>query len=337
MIRIALDGMGGDIGAKVNVLGAMKAVETFKDIEITIFGDETEIKQYLTNSERITVIHSGSVISMDEFDPIKAIRTQKDASLVMATKYVKDGFSDAIVSAGPTQAVVIAVHLIIKRMEGMHRVAIAPIVPSLDRKGKILLDVGANIELRSEHLLELAIYASVVAESFLNRKTPKVGLLNIGTEAGKGREVDKETFKLLSESKDVNFVGNIEPKELFTTDSDILITDGFTGNMILKTLEGTAKGMGLMLKEEIKSSIGGKIGYLFMRKNLKRFAKRLDASEIGGAMIFGINAPVIKAHGSSDAKAILNAIRQARTFVQADIINKVKDKIKDFNIEGESN
>ncbi len=222
-------------------------------------------------------------------------------------------------------------------MEGMHRVAIAPIVPSLDRKGKILLDVGANIELRSEHLLELAIYASVVAESFLNRKNPKVGLLNIGTEAGKGREVDKETFKLLSESKDVNFVGNIEPKELFTTDSDILITDGFTGNMILKTLEGTAKGMGLMLKEEIKSSIGGKIGYLFMRKNLKRFAKRLDASEIGGAMIFGINAPVIKAHGSSDAKAILNAIKQARTFVQADIINKVKDKIKDFNIEGESN
>ncbi|MCK9493301.1 MAG: phosphate acyltransferase, partial [Acholeplasmataceae bacterium] len=184
---------------------------------------------------------------------------------------------------------------------------------------------------------ELAIYASVVAESYLNRKNPKVGLLNIGTEAGKGREVDKETFNLLSESKDLNFVGNIEPKELFTTDSDVLITDGFTGNMILKTLEGTAKGMGLMLKEEIKSSIGGKIGYLFMRKNLKRFAKRLDASEVGGAMIFGINAPVIKAHGSSDAKAILNAIRQARTFVQADIINKVKDKIKDYNIEGESN
>lgn len=337
MIKIALDGMGGDIGAKVNVLGAMKAIETFKDIEITIFGDEIEINKYLSNSERITVVHSDSVISMGEKDPIKAIRNQKDASLVMATRHVKDGHGDAIVSAGPTQAVVIAVHLIIKRMEGMHRVALAPIVPSLDKKGKIMLDVGANVELRPEHILELAIFSSVVAEGFLGRINPKVGLLNIGTEEGKGREVDKETFKLLKESRDITFYGNVEPKEIFTTDCDILITDGFTGNMTLKTLEGTAKTMGMMLKEEIKSSLGGKIGYLFMRKNLKRFAKRLDASEIGGAMIFGINAPVIKAHGSSDAKAIFNAIRQARTFVQADVIGKAKEKIRDLNIEGESN
>lgn len=210
----------------------------------------------------------------------------------------------------------------------MHRVALAPIIPSTDGRGRILLDVGANIELRSEHLLELALYATITAKEYLGIKNPKVALINIGSEEGKGRELEKETFQLLKNHPMINFMGNIEGKEVLSTDADIMLTDGYTGNVLMKTVEGTAKAMGSMLKEEIKSSLGGKIGYLFMKKNLKRFSKRLDASEIGGAMIFGIQAPVIKAHGSSSAYAFKNAIAQARLFVKNDVLNQVNEALE---------
>lgn len=328
MIKIALDAMGGDFGPKVTVKGAMDAVEEFSNIEITLFGNETEINQYLTNKQRIKIIHSETVIDMGETDPIKAIRTQKNSSLVMALQSVKDGENDAIVSAGATQALVVGAHLIIRRMKKMHRVALAPIIPSLDKKGKILLDVGANVELRAEHLLELAIYATIVAQLYLKRDKPKLGLINIGSEEGKGRELDKEVYNLLKKSDLINFIGNVEGTEIFTTEADILITDGFTGNIVLKTVEGTAKGMGKMLKEEIASSFAGKVGYLFMRKNLKRFAKRLDGNEVGGTLVYGLNSPVIKAHGSSNSKAIFNAIRQAREFTEANVIENVKIELE---------
>lgn len=327
MYKIALDGMGGDFGPIVTVKGAMRAIEEYKDIEIEIYGNEDDLRKYLTNDERITIVPSKTVIDMGESDPIRAIRNNRDSSMVMAMRSVKEERNHAVVSAGPTQALIVGAHLIVKRMDKMHRVALAPIVPSLDKRGRILLDVGANIELRAEHILELAVYASVVAEHFLERPNPKVGLINIGTEEGKGRQVDKDAYNLLSESPLINFSGNIEPKEVLSTECDILITDGFTGNIILKTIEGTAKAMGHMLEEEIKSSLGGKMGYLLMRKNLRRFKKRLDSSEIGGAMIFGIKAPVIKAHGSSNELAIFNAIRQARRFVSNDVIKKVEEAL----------
>ncbi len=322
-IKIALDAMGGDIGVKANVEAALLAVKAFEDIELELFGDEEEINKHLKGHPRIRIKQAGSVIDMGEQNPISAIRNQRDSSMVLAMRSVRALENQAVVSAGPTQALVVGAHLIIRRMERMHRVALAPIIPSLDERGRILLDVGANVELRPEHILELSIYASTVAKLYLKRENPTVGLLNIGDEEGKGREVDKETYNLLKSSNLINFVGNVEAKEILSTTADILVTDGFTGNIVLKSVEGTATALGEMLKSEIKSSLGGKIGYLFMRKNLKRFARRLDASEIGGTLIYGINAPVVKAHGSSDGFGLFNAIRQARLFVKEDIVNKV--------------
>jgi len=212
-------------------------------------------------------------------------------------------------------------------------VAIAPIIPSFDGKGRILLDSGANVELRPEHLYDFAVYASVVAEKVLKRKNPSVALINIGTEEGKGRELEKETFQLLKQSKDINFYGNLEPKEIFTSEADIFISDGFTANIVMKTMEGTAKGLGMILKREIKSSFTSKIGAVLMRKSLNRFKKSLDASEIGGALLMGLNGVVIKAHGSSNAYAFYNGIRQAKEMVEADVINIVSETLKKREIK----
>lgn len=336
MIKIAIDAMGGDNAPVEIVRGCDLALDAYKDIELVLFGDEKQIKSLLKHQDRVTIVNTTEVISMGEKDPVKAIRSNRDSSMVKALYSAKNGDTSAVVSAGPTQALIVGAHLVIKRMEKMHRVALAPIIPSVDQKGRILLDVGANIELRPEHLLELALYATVVSREYLGVEKPSVVLMNIGTEEGKGRELEKETFKLLKENPQIHFLGNIEGKEILTTEANIVLTDGYTGNVLMKTMEGTAKGMGNMLKEEIKSSLMGKIGYLFMKKNLKRFQKRMDASEIGGAMIFGIKAPVIKAHGSSNAHAFMNAIRQARQFVQNNVVEKVELALKDIIIEESS-
>lgn len=333
MIKIAIDAMGGDFGPKVTVKGAIKAIKEFPNIEITLYGKEDEISKYLDCDERIKVVHANTVIDMGEKDPIRAIRNQKDSSLVMALESVKNNENEAIVSAGATQALVIGAHLIIRRMKNMHRVALAPIIPSLDKKGKILLDVGANIELRAAHLFELAIYATIVAKLYLKRENPNLALINIGSEEGKGRELDKEIYKLLKESSLINFIGNIEGTDVFTTEADILLTDGFSGNLVLKTIEGTAKALSVMLKEEISKTTAGKVGYLFMKNNLKNFQRRLSPSEIGGTLVYGLNSPVIKAHGSSNEKAIFNAIRQAVEFTEAKIIENVKIELEKIALE----
>ncbi len=335
MIKIALDAMGGDFGPEVTIKGAMEAIKAYDDLELYVYGDEKKIKPYLTSTERITIIQTDKVIDMGETDPIRVIRNQRDSSMVMALQSVKDGVTDGVVSAGPTQALIVGAHLVIRRMKGMHRVALAPIIPSFDRRGKILLDVGANVELRAEHILELATFASVVAKSYLQRENPTVGLINIGVEKGKGRQLDNESYELLSKSPHFTFVGNVEANDILTNDADVLINDGFTGNIVLKTMEGSMKTIGKMLKQEISSSLGGKIGYLFMKKNLNRFKKRFDPNEVGGAMIFGINHPVIKAHGASNSKAIFSAIGQARTFIKNDVVGEAAKLLKEINIESE--
>ncbi len=327
MIRIAVDGMGGDYAPKEIVNGALLALNKFKDIEIILFGDENKMAPYLKQHDRLSVIHTPYFLEMGEKDPIKQYRTNKEMSMFMAMQAVKDGKADAIVSSGPTQALVVAGHFILRRMKQMQRVAIAPIVPSIDGRGRILLDSGANTDTKPEHLVDFAIYASVVANKILKRENPQVALLNIGTEDGKGRELDKEAFKLLKENPDINFYGNLETKEILSSNADIFLSDGFTANMVMKTMEGTAKGLGTILKREIKASLGGMIGALFMRKALDRFKKSLDASEIGGALLMGLNGVVIKAHGSSDAYGFYNGIRQAKEMVEADVINIVTETL----------
>lgn len=327
MIRIGVDANGGDKGVEATVPGAMRAVSLYKDIEIILYGDENKIKPLLTNTERIRIVHTDITMDMGEKDPISAVRHNKNSSLCMAMYAAKNKEVDAVVTSGPTQCVVMAAHLIIRRLKQMERVALCPVIPNFDGHPRLLLDVGANVELRPEHLGQFAVFASVAAKEVFHVENPTVGLLNIGSEPGKGRPVDKEAYYYLKDMKNIQFYGNVEPDQIVDCPTDIVVSDGYGGNICMKSLEGTAKNMARMLKQEIKASLGGKIGYLFMKKNLKRFAKRMDSKEVGGAMIFGIGMPVVKAHGNSDGYAFSSAIGQVRTMVVSDLIHKVVEAL----------
>jgi phosphate acyltransferase len=333
MIKIAVDGMGGDFAPEPIVKGTLTALEKFENVEITLYGDEQKMAPYLKKHPRLKVVHTPFFLSMGEKDPIKQYRTNKELSMFKALQALKDKEVDAVVSAGPTQALVVGGHFIVRRMPLMKRIAIAPIIPSYDKRGRILLDSGANVDFKAEHLRDFAVFALVVAEKVLKRDNPSVALINIGTEEGKGREIDVETFKLLKEDPNINFYGNLEPKEVFTTEADVLLADGFTGNIVMKAMEGTAQGLGMVLKREIKSSLLGKIGAIFMKKSLTNFKKSLDASEIGGALLMGLNGVVIKAHGSSNDYAFFNGIRQAKEMVEADVIQVVTKALEKKEVE----
>ena len=322
-MKIAVDAMGGDFAPKITVEGSMEAIRKYKDIEIVLFGDEGKIKPFLTNKERITIVHTPDYLSMGEKNPVQAVRRGVNYSMFLAMKACKNGECDAVVSAGPTQAVVVASHLIVKRIKEMSRVALAPIMPSLDGKGMIVLDCGANVELKPEHIVQIAFFGSILAKSVLGIDNPKVGLINIGSEPGKGREVDKETYELLEKDERINFIGNIEPKEMFYADCPVLVSDGFTGNILVKTIEGSAKMFGDALKQELKRGFFSKLAYPFYKKSLKRFKKRFDTSEVGGAMVCGVTVPIVKAHGNSDSYAFSNAIRQVVNMISEDVIKKV--------------
>lgn len=330
MIRISVDGMGGDDAPKSICDGVMQALKEYDNIEVTIFGDQDKMAPFLTSHPRLTIIHTPYALDMAEKDVVKVYRSNKEMSMFMAMQYVKDGHADGFVTAGPTQAVVVGGHFIIRRMKHMKRVAIAPIIPSYDQKGRILLDGGANTDFKPEHLVEFAMYASVVVKEVLKRDHPTVALINIGTEDKKGREFDVEVHTLLTSHPTLNFYGNMEPKDVVTSEADIFLTDGFTGNIVMKTMEGTAKGMSMVLKREIKSSLFSIIGAIFMRKALKNLKKSLDASEIGGALLMGFDHIVIKAHGSSDGFAFKNAIRQAKEMAEANVIEKVKNALEAY-------
>jgi phosphate acyltransferase len=328
MIRLAVDGMGGDDAPKPICEGVMSALKEYDTLHITLFGDKEKMAPFLSAHPRLEIIHTPYYLSMDEKDTLKLYKTNKEISMFMAMQHVKDGHSDGFVSAGPTQALVLAGHFIIRRMKAMKRVAIAPIIPSYDGLGKILLDGGANVDFKAEHLVEFALYASVVVEKILKRPNPKIALLNIGTEPQKGRTLDLEVHELLEQHPTLNFIGNVEPKEIFTSEADVFLTDGFTGNIVMKTMEGSAKGLTMVLKREIKSRLLSKIGAILMKKSLKQFKRSMDASEIGGALLMGFDHVVIKAHGSSDGYAFKNAIRQAKEMVEHQVVDTVKQTLE---------
>jgi glycerol-3-phosphate acyltransferase PlsX len=323
MVKLAIDIMGGDHAPSEIIKGVELALARYPDVEFLLFGDEKVIREQLPESPRVQIIHCPDKIDMGEKDPIGEIRRNRNTSLVRAFQAVRDQEADGAVTAGPTQGTVAAAHLIIRRIKGMKRVALCPQLPKLGGKNRFLLDVGANTELRSEHLLQLAQYASIYAREVKGIANPLVGLMNIGSEPGKGRELEKETFELLQKDQHVNFYGNVEGKEIFSTPCDILITDGFTGNMVMKTCEGVAKAIGTFLKEEINTP-RKKIGYLLMRKVFKNFKHTLSPDEIGGANLFGVDGIVVKAHGSSDGYAFSNAINQARLAVLGNVVEKMK-------------
>ncbi len=322
MKRIAVDAMGGDNAPQALVEGVNQAIQEFKDIEVILYGDEAKIKQYLTASERVSIVHTDEKIDSDD-EPTRAIRRKKQASMVLAAHAVKNGEAEAMLSAGNTGALLASGYFIVGRIKVIDRPGLMSTLPTLDGKGYDMLDLGANAENTPTHLHQYAIMGAYYAENVRGIKRPRVGLLNNGTEESKGDPLRKETYQLLAADPALNFVGNVEARDLMDGVADVIVTDGFTGNAVLKTMEGTALG----LFKQLKTVLGGgglkaKLGALLLKNDLRGLKKTLDYSDVGGAVLFGLQAPVVKTHGSSDAKAVYSTIRQIRTMLETDVIRK---------------
>ncbi|MDT2045759.1 MULTISPECIES: phosphate acyltransferase PlsX [Bacillaceae] len=325
-MKIAIDAMGGDNAPKTVIEGAELAIQQFENLHITLVGNEVEIKKYLTNPERIKILHTEEVIEATD-EPVRAVRRKKNASMVLMATEVAEGRADACISAGNTGALMTAGLFVVGRIKGIERPALAPTLPTLDGKGFLMLDVGANVDAKPEHLVQYAIMGSVYAEQVRGIHSPKVGLLNVGTEEKKGNELTKQTFKLLQETN-INFIGNVESRDLLNGVADVVVTDGFTGNVALKTIEGTALSLFSMLKTELTSSFKSKVAASVLKPQLKGLKAKMDYSEYGGAGLFGLNAPVIKAHGSSDATAIFNAIKQTVNMVENNVSSTIQASVE---------
>lgn len=323
IMNISIDAMGGDNAPKVVVEGAMIAIKKFDDITITLVGNENEIKKYLDNdtNERITIIHTEEKIESTD-EPVRAVRRKKNSSMVLMAKEVKEGRSQACISAGNTGGLMATGLFVIGRIKGIDRPALSPILPTVDGRGFQLLDAGANVDEKPENLLQYAIMGSTYAEKVRNIEKPKVGLLNVGTEQGKGSELMKLTYSLL-ENAPINFIGNVESRYLLNGVADVVVADGFTGNMVLKSMEGTAMSIFSMLKEGLTSSLKSKVAASILKPELKEIKNKMDYSEYGGALLMGLTAPVVKAHGSSDQIALYNAIRQAREMVNKEVTGAI--------------
>lgn len=321
-MRIAIDAMGGDHAPDAVVKGAVQAVEHFRDLSVTLVGDEAKIAPFLKENSRIGILHTTEVITGEE-EPVRAVRHKPSASMVLAAKEVKEGRADACISAGNTGALMAAGIFIVGRIRGIERPALAPMLPTLDGKGFLLLDVGANADAKPSHLLQYAYMGSVYAEKVNKIEKPRVGLLNIGTEPKKGNELARKAYELLSEA-DLHFIGNVEARDLLAGAADVVVADGFTGNMVLKTMEGTAYALFQMLKDVLTGSVKTKIAAGFLKNDLLKLKSKMDYTEYGGAGLFGLKAPVVKAHGSSNDHAIFHAIRQAREMAERRVTETIE-------------
>lgn len=324
-MQIAIDAMGGDNAPQAIVEGAIEAINDVDDLSITLIGDEEQIKKYLTNEERITIIHTKEVIDNDD-DPTRAVRRKKEASLVLMAKEVKKGRADACVSAGNTGALVVAGLLIVGRMKGIERPALSPTLPTANQEGFLLLDAGANVDASAKNLLQYGVMGSIYAEKVRGIKNPRIGLLNVGTEEGKGNTVAKESFDLLQKAP-INFIGNIEARDLLGGIADVVVTDGFSGNITLKSIEGTASYVLELLKGVLTSSIKTKLAASLIKSDLMSLKEQLDYPEFGGAALFGLKAPVIKSHGSSNKRAIYHTIKQACQMIDEDVMSVINETI----------
>ncbi len=333
-MKIAIDAMGGDHAPKEIVLGALKAIETYTDVQIVLVGDEKKIKEYMNGHDRISIIHTEDVISSQD-EPVRAVRRKKNASMVLAAKEVADGRADACISAGNTGALMAAGLFIVGRIEGIERPALSPTLPTIGGEGFVLLDVGANADAKPEHLLQYALMGSIYSQKVRGVLNPRVGLLNIGTEEKKGNELTKHTYELM-QNLEVNFIGNVEARDLMEGVCDVAVTDGFTGNMVLKTVEGTAMSIMKMLKSALMSSWKSKLAAAVLKPDLYQLKTKMDYSEYGGASLFGLKAPVIKAHGSSDATAIFNAVRQTREMVEGQVIETIRAAVEKTRTNSQS-
>lgn len=332
-MKIGFDAMGGDLAPVENVKGAVESLEMISG-DVVLYGDEilikNELSKYKYDTARIEIVHTTEVIENDD-KPVKAIKSKSDSSMVVGLKALRKGEVDAFVSAGNTGALLAGGLFKVGRIKGIDRPAICTIYPTMEG-ASVLVDAGANAECKPRNLIEFAYMGSMYAEKILGIENPKVALVNIGAEETKGTPLYIETHQLLKQTE-LNFVGNVEGRDVPSGKVDVIVADGFTGNIILKLTEGVALSLVKGLKREIMKNTIGKIGGLLLKKNLGDFKKMLDYTEYGGAPLLGINGLVVKAHGSSNAKAFKNAIKYAQLGVQTNLVNEIKMKIAGLTSE----
>lgn len=328
-IRVAVDAMGGDNAPSEIVKGAVAAVNSRKDIRVLLIGRqdavEAELKKYTYPADQIQVVHASEVIEMAE-PPVAAIRSKKDSSIVVGMNMVKRQEADAFVSAGSTGAVLVGGQVIVGRIRGIERPPLASLIPT--KSGvTLLLDCGANVDARASHLVQFAKMGSIYMENALGVKSPKVGILNIGAEEEKGNALVKETFPLLKECKELNFIGSVEARDIPSGGCDVVVCEAFSGNIVLKMYEGTAATLLSVVKESMLTSLRSKIGALLVKPALKQALKSFDATRYGGAPLLGLKGLVVKTHGSSKAVEIENSIIQCVQFKEQRINEKIKEHI----------
>ncbi len=325
MVKIAVDAMGGDNAPLEMVKGAVKFVNEYKDSKLFLFGDENKINEILKglnyDKNLIEVRHTTEVIS-NEDQPMVAIKQMKDSSLVRALEMVKSGEADGIISAGSTGALLTGATIIIGRIKGVKRPTLAAIVPGRGGKYYLLADCGANVDSKAEYIAQYAVLGSIYMEKMMGIKAPKVGLVNVGTEDAKGDALTKEAFKLLKQEK-INFIGNVEAREIPNVEADVVVCDGFVGNVILKLSEGLGKMIGDELKESLLKTTIGKVGALLSKNSLMEFKKKFDPARVGGAPIIGLKGLAVKAHGNSNEQAFYAGLKQCYDFVERDITGEI--------------
>ncbi len=328
-LRLVIDAHGGDNAPSAVIEGVVLAMRDADDFSVTLTGDKTVIERELQKVDcdmsRIQIFHAPEIITCDE-QPTLAIRRKKNSSIVEAMNIIARREADCLISAGSTGAVLAGATFIVHRIEGVSRPALAPLIPSL-KEPFMLIDCGANADCRPEHLVQFAIMGSAYMEGVMGRLDPAVCLLNNGAEANKGNELAKNAYGLLTEAK-IEFYGNREARDIFNGDFDVLVCDGFTGNIILKEAEGFASALFSMLKESLMGSTRTKLGAALAKPAFKTVKKRMDYTEYGGAVFLGVNGRIVKAHGSSDAKAFRSAIHTARRYCMGDdVISMIRQKV----------
>ena len=330
MIKVAVDAMGGDNAPAEMVRGAVGAVTLRQDIKVALVGQQDIIKEELEKcafgGSQIEIVHAEEVIETAE-PPVMAIRKKKKSSIVIGMNMVKDGSADAFVSAGSSGAILVGGQVIIGRIKGVERPPLAPLIPT-EKGVSLLIDCGANVDARSSHLVQFAKMGSIYMENVLGVKRPKVAIVNIGAEEEKGNALVKETFPLLKNSPDINFVGSIEARDIPHGDADVIVCEAFVGNVILKLYEGVGATLIGMVKQGMMQSTRSKVGALLVKPALKETLKAFDASQYGGAPLLGLKGLVVKAHGSSKAQEITNSIIQCVTFKEQQINEKIKESLQ---------
>ncbi|MNW28891.1 Phosphate acyltransferase [compost metagenome] len=328
-MRIAIDAMGGDHAPGAIVAGAIAAAVEWKDTELILVGNQELIEEQLKLEKEgpanLTIRHASEVIGGED-EPVRAVRRKKDASMVVAGRMVKEREADAMISAGNTGALMTTGLLVVGRMEGIERPALAPMIPTLDEVGVLALDLGANMDAKPEHLAQYALMGSLYRNKVHGMSKPRVGLLNVGTEAGKGNELTKLAYPLL-EQLPIHFVGNVEARDILSANCDVLVCDGFAGNIMLKSIEGAAGTIFSLLKEQFSKSLKTKLAAALVVPELREIKNKLDYAEHGGAPLLGLSGLVVKAHGSADANSVKNAVRQARIALQNKLVDSISDEI----------